>query len=113
MRSNWGNKAAVEVWLSARPTRNPILETMRDSFDGGDPWGSTMEWWFAIADYTTDTYGDTPAEWEFRQSPCGSNEDAYAFQQLDDLRPSEAQLLHAGNVLSRYAAQLKLAEMDY
>jgi hypothetical protein len=108
------NDEKLAQWLSARHTRNPILEIMRDSFDGGDAWGSVMEWWFAIADYLTDLDPDSvPQDWQFRQSPIGSDVDSYAYQMLANEQPTAEQLIHAGNVLSRYAAQLKLAGMDY
>lgn len=110
--------AQLDQWLSARPTRNPILETMRDSFDGGDPWGSTMGWCFAIADVVTEIdASQVPSEWEFRQSPMGANTEAYEYQEiLETMRDSGASLydlIDAGNVLTRYAAQLKLAGMAY
>lgn len=110
--------AKLEQWMSARKTRNPIIETMRDSFDGGDPWGSTMEWWFAIADVITEIDpSQVPSAWEFRQSPFGANTDSYAYQEIIDTMRDEGavleDLLNAGNVLTRYATQLKLAGMDY
>lgn len=108
----------LEQWLAARPTRNPIIERMRDTFDGGDAWGSTMGWWFAIADVVTEIDpSQVPSEWEFRQSPMGSNTEAYEYQEiLETMRDDGAtleDLLDAGNILTRYAAQLKLAGMDY
>lgn len=108
----------LETWLAARPTRNPIIERMRDSFDGGDAWGSTMEWWFAIADVITEIDpSQVPSDWEFRQSPFGSNEDSFAYQEIVALMVEDGitldDLVPAGNVLTRYAAQLKLEGMDY
>lgn len=115
---DWTNESKVKVWLSARPTRNPVLETMRDSFDGGDAWGSVMEWWFALADVITDIDAtQIPSEWEFRQSPFGADTEAYAYNAiLETMRDDGVTLetlLHAGKVLTRYAAQLKLAGKDY
>lgn len=107
------NIAAREQWLSARPTRNPVIELMRDSFDGGDAWGSVMGWWFAIADYLTENFDGVPGSWGFQQSPFGVDKDAYEFEWLTELQPTEEQLIHAGNILERYAAQLKLAGEDY
>lgn len=114
----YGNPEALAVWMSARPTRNPILETMRDTFDGGDAWGSVMAWHFAIADVMTEIDASrVPAEWEFSQSPFGANTEAYEYQStLEAMRDGGAtldDLIHAGNVLMRYAAQLQAAGQDY
>lgn len=107
----------LETWLAARPTRNPIIERMRDSFDGGDAWGSTMEWWFALADVITGIDASRiPSEWEYRQSPMGADIDSYAYQEIIAVVCDGAtidDLLHAGEILTRYAAQLKLEGMDY
>ena len=104
----------LDQWLSARPTRNPVLESMRDTFDGGDPWGSVMAWHFAIADYLTNLDADSvPEEWGFVQSPLGSATDCYEYETLADEQPSVEDLIHAGNILCRYASMLKLAGFDY
>lgn len=108
----------LDEWLSARPTRNPILETMRDTFDGGYSWGSTMEWWFAIADVITEIDpSQVPSDWEFRQSPLGPDIWGFAYQAIVRTMRNEGAtletLLHAGTVLTRYAAQLKLAGVGY
>jgi hypothetical protein len=112
------NSEKLALWLSARPTRNPILERMRDSFDGGDPWGSVMGWWFAIADVITEIdASQVPSEWEFHQSPFGANTEAFEYSEiLETMRDDGVTLddiLHAGKVLTRYASQLKLAGKDY
>jgi hypothetical protein len=107
----------LETWLAARPTRNPVIETVRDTFDGYDAWGSTMEWWFAIADVIAGIdASQIPSEWEFRQSPMGADIESYAYQEIVATMCSGAtleDLLAAGNILFRYAAQLKLEGMDY
>jgi hypothetical protein len=105
-------------WLSARPTRNPIIERMRDSFDGGDPWGSTMEWWFAIADVITEIDPtQVPSDWKFRQALFGADTEAFAYQEIiETMRDDGAtleDLISAGNILTRYASLLKLNGQDY
>lgn len=118
--------AKLEQWMSARGTRNPVLEHVRDHFDGGDPWGSTIEAQFQICFTLLRGGADIPAAWQF--SPGAFN------PQADDNDPDNedgegsllgwefdillqqghySNLIHAGNVLERYAAQLKLAGMDY
>ena len=118
MSVNYGNPAALEQWLSARPTRNPVLETMRDTFDSGDAWGSTLSWHFAICDVISEIDpSQIPSAWEYQQSPFGADTEQYEYTEvLEAMRGDGAtldDLIHAGNVLSRYAAQLRLAGQDY
>ena len=114
---DWTNKEKVAVWLSARPTRNPILEVMRDTFDSGDAWGSVLAWHFAIADVVHELVGHTPDSWEFIPSPFGAEIDCYEYEAvIEAMREDGAtldDLIPAGNVLQRYAAQLRLAGEDY
>lgn len=112
---NWTDTEAIAIWLSARPTRNPILEVMRDTFDGGDAYGSTLMWHFAIADVVFEIVGRTPAHWEFTPSPLGADTDSYEYQTIigADVGATLETLIHAGNVLERYAGQLRLAGEDY
>lgn len=112
--------AKLDQWMSARGTRNPVLESMRDDFDGGDPWGSVMTAWFDIAECLYRNGADIPADWEYRPSPLMNvgerPEEASMFYEECDLLMREghySNLIHAGNVLVRYAAQLKLAGFDY
>lgn len=110
--------AKLEQWMSARPTRNPVLETMRDTFDGGDPWGSAVAWHFAIADVITEIDpAQVPEAWEFQQSPFGADTEAYEYNAvIETMRDNGAvleDLIHAGNVLARYTHLLMLAGKDY
>lgn len=92
---------------------------MRDTFDSGDAYGSVVMWHFAVCDAMQDRSFYIPSEWEFTPSPFGSDEDAYEYQavteELEDLDFATAgrMLTHAGNVLHRYAAQLRLSGQDY
>jgi hypothetical protein len=100
---------------------NPVLDALRDSFDGGDAWGSTLSAHFDIAECLHRHGADIPSEWEFRPSPLLNvgdplPEDCSYFAEQIDLMMREghvSNLVHAGNVLMRYAAQLKLAGEDY
>jgi len=113
-------------WMSARGTRNPALEILRDHFDGGDPWGSAIEAHFQICYSLARGGAEIPASWEFRLGAFVPSEDdndpdnedgdgsllGYEFDLL--LRQGHYRnLIHAGEILSRYAAQLKLAGRDY
>lgn len=109
---------AINRWMSARPTRNPVIERMRDTFDSYDSWGSNMGWFFALADVVTEIDPDAvPAEWEFRQSPFGSDTESYEYQEIRELVDNEGVtlevLLHAGKIMSRYDNLLRLAGMNY
>jgi hypothetical protein len=91
-----------------------IKSEFKIMFDPGDPWGSTMGWWFAIADSLTFIHGvETPSDWQFRPSPLGpSNDpDAYETEIVDKSDPDD--LIRFGNVLTRYAHCLKRAGMSY
>lgn len=113
-------------WMSARGTRNPVLEALRDNFDSHDPWGSVIEAHFQIC-YTLLRYNASiPEDWQFRAGAYAPQEDDNDPDNEDgegslfgwecDLLMRQghySNLIHAGNVLARYAAQLKLAGKDY
>lgn len=116
-----------ETWMSARGTRNPALEVFRDHFDAFDPWGSVIEAHFQIC-YTLARFDAAiPDEWEFSlgafvpdlddnnpdnsDSPDGSLL-GWEFDLLL-LQGNYRNLIHAGNVLARLAAQYRLAGRDY
>lgn len=100
---------------------NPVLDLFRDSFDDYDPWGSALSAHFDIAECLYRHGAPVPAEWEFRPSPflqVGSelDEDASMFAVDIDLLMRTghySNLVHAGNVLQRYEAQLELAGKSY
>lgn len=80
----------------------------------GDPWGNTMGWLFAIADYLHfETEIEVPEEWEFRPSPLGvgTEEDAYEWQALKEAEPEA--ILPFGRLLWRYRGYLKFKKKDY
>lgn len=105
---------------------NPVLDTFRENFDGGDPWGSTIEAHFQVA-YTLMRHGvDVPADWQFSpgmfvpdlEDNNPDNEDgegSYIGWQFDLLMREGhvSNLIHAGNVLARYAFHLSMAGYDY
>jgi hypothetical protein len=85
---------------------------IRLNFDSGDAWGSTMAWLFAVADALTDKAPDlVPPQWQFRQSPFGSDKSQYEYEIAAEW--NTATLIRLGNALSRYAARLKAAGLDY
>lgn len=82
--------------------------------DPGDPWGSAMQWWFAVAESLTFTHGsDVPAHWEFRPSPIQTetDQDSLEAEFCDNADPDD--LERFGNLLCRYADALKCAGYSY
>jgi hypothetical protein len=115
--ANWSNSEAVAVWMSARPTRNPIIEYLRDYFDFGDMYASTMGALFAIADAMTDLDPDlVPSEWEFRQAAGGSDTEDANYIAITEAMAAGAtveDLKHAGAVFSRLDSMNRLTGIDY
>lgn len=91
------------------------------AFDGGDPWGSAMEWFFAVAETLYHNGVELPAEWKFRDSPVHTDADYavddYATSIVTDLLDLQEvtthDLLTFGHVLDRYTNVLKEAGRDY
>lgn len=113
----WGNPEKVALWMSARPTRNPIIEALRDGFDDYDMYGSTVGVLFAIADVMTETDGcAVPAEWNFRQSPFGADTEDWNYQAIVSAIADGAtleDLEHAGRVFFRLDHLNRLTGIDY
>lgn len=114
---DWSNKEKVDRWLSARPTRNPITEYLRDNFDFGDMYGSTVGVLFAIADVLTEIDpGLVPSEWEFRQSPFGADTEDYNYQTIIEAMNDGAtveDLIHAAKVFGRLDRLNRLTGLEY
>lgn len=118
MRSNdWSNKEKREMWLSARPTRNPIIEYLRDGFDGYDMYASTVSVLFAIADVLTEIDpGLVPDEWQFQQSPFGADTEAWEYEAIKEAMNAGAtvdDLLHAAKVFGRLDRLNRLTGLEY
>jgi hypothetical protein len=92
-----------------------VPDAVRDRFagawDSGDPWGSSMGLHFAICDRLADADADIPDEWQFSQSPMGSDVDAYEYQELEGV--SVADLLEAGAVLHAFEERMQAEGCDY
>lgn len=116
MAIDWSNKDAVAQWVSARPTRNPITESLRDAWDSFDGYGSTMTNLFAIADVMTELGVEVPSEWNYRQSPFGPDTEAYEYETIHEALQAGAtvaDLEHCGRVFFKLYMQYKLAGLDY
>jgi hypothetical protein len=81
--------------------------------DDYDPWGHCMHWLFTIADHLYWNEGETPAEWQFRPSPIGPQNDPDDYVTEIVSAADTAALIDFGNVLNRYAALMRAADMDY
>lgn len=112
------------------------------SFDGEDPWGSTIEWLFAVMETLYHAGGDMPAHWEFHDSPMhvdgpedgkltvpayeSSHSEGFPVAWWEDAMADSMiammfdhgditcdDLIAWGNVLNKYAGLLKSYGKDY
>ena len=89
-----------------------LLKEFRVFFD--EPWGTTMHWWFTIAEELHRREGKTPAHWNFSPSILGGSKndpDDHATQMC--IETGSDGLVFAGNVLWRYAKLLSKHGWDY
>jgi hypothetical protein len=92
--------------------RSLVDEFKRDDLKG-DPWGTTMGWFFRVADCLYFRDVDIPDEWKFRPSPCGSQNEPDDFVvQVIEAEDNET-LLRFGNLMHRFCDVLKKAGRDY
>jgi len=56
--------------MSVRMDRE-IAWLMREDDLGHDPWGTTMQWWFAIADVLEHFGEEVPSGWGYRPAAFG------------------------------------------
>lgn len=115
-----------EQWMSARGTRNPAMEIIRDHLDSYDAWGSALEAHFQIC-YTLTRGGvEVPEAWDFHPGMFVPEDDDNDPENEDgegsllgwelDLLLREGHvrnLIEAGNILGRYTALLELAGHSY
>ena len=99
-----------EPW--AQEARDNLKE-FRLMFDGGDPWGSTMHWWFTVADELYHREGYTPEHWQFKPSPLGPSNDPDDYATTACAETGANALVFVGNVLTRYARRLERAGLSY
>lgn len=114
---DWSNENKVAQWLSARPTRNPIVEYLRDGWDSYDTYGSTLSCLFAIADVLHDIDPNlVPSEWAFRQSPMGADTESWEYQAILEAMQNGAtleHLEHAAKVFERLDRLNRLTGLEY
>lgn len=100
------------------------------TYDDGDAWGSTLAWWFAVAEILHHSGPSlVPASWKFRDAPAhegmdrrayldfSADDDSYQDIEIGALMDSGTvttdDLVAFGTVLTRYANLLKMAGKDY
>lgn len=88
-----------------------LLQEFRLFFD--EPWGTTMYWWFTIADELYWERDDPPEHWEFKPSPIGPSNDPDDYATVICKETGTDALVFCGNVLYRYAKVLKRAGLSY
>lgn len=88
-------------------------------FGDGDPYGTAMEWWFAIADQVWHWMPEAiPADWQFGHSPlCEGLDDSYSDSMIRDMLKRGDTNIRAlrdyGVILTRYMGWLKRAGLNY
>jgi hypothetical protein len=92
---------------------NSDLRSYISESDWYDPWGASMGWHFAIADWVTDQGGDIPGEWGYRPSMGGSEREAPEYQALEEGNFPVADVEQAGAVLHKLEDRLKAEGKDY
>jgi len=78
----------------------------------GDPWGTTMAFWFAVAGEMYVRGIPIPDAWRYRPSPLGAK-DPDAFETEICEQAGDETLAAFGALLNRYAGFLKRAGKDY
>ncbi len=95
-----------------------IRELYNLDCDNGDPWGSCMSHWFAVAGTLHRHGGNIPESWQYRPGLFADEglEDWPETEYEDMLTRDEitlADVKQAGLVFDRFARRLKHAAMDY
>lgn len=100
--------------ISDRNSYANLRAEMACSAGCSDAWGWCMGWWFAIAGAIHDRGDAVPAEWHYRPSPMGgADPDGFEDNTIAELEITTPALIHAGNLLNRYAEFCKRKELDY
>ncbi len=93
-------------------TASDLMQEFRLFYDGGDSWGTTMAWWFAIAGELNERGLYIPDAWKYRPGLGGGKDpDAYETEICEAATDDGLQLF--GRAITRYAAMLKTAGKDY
>lgn len=92
---------------------NELLNVFRDYYSSTDPWGSSMTWLGIVVTVLKKNYNEhAPAHWRGEVRPA---EAGVIAELVKEMNPDElhAQLLFAGEVMSRLATAAWLDNKDY
>lgn len=89
---------------------NIILDEARLTFTS-DMFGTVQGWRFALCDYLLEEFGHNAPG--FRQSPFGPDVDAFEYESLALLGPTEDDCLYALKILDRAREIIRVEGLDY
>lgn len=104
----------TDTGATAQLTFSDLAREFRLTYDRGDPWGSTMLWWFAAAEEMFRRGLDIPDEWRFRPGAAAHREpdpDDYHAMVVADAE--DAALARFGAALHILAGRLDRAGFSY
>ena len=84
----------------------------RDDYDSFDAWASVMSAFFDVAGILYNRGDDIPADWGFRPG-LGEVETSESYLAEIAIETDSDVLRDFGNILSRYADKLRVADRDY
>lgn len=103
----------IRAGWACRRTRDLFKEFAPDYGPNNDPWGHAMGAFFNVAGELDRRGCDMPPEWGYRCGMGGPEVDEWAQGVLDDLKPTNAELLRLGRFLHRLTARLDRAGRSY
>lgn len=94
-----------------------VFDRMRQDDLRHDPWGTSLNWHFAVCDLMVEWAPPyPPPEWGY-SNPFGPEDDSYPYQELAEMITAgefdPGDLLALGTVLDRYENLLIRAGRDY
>ena len=100
---------------------NPVIDVARDYIDAHDPWGSALNLCFDICETLVRHGVPVPTDWEYSPGAFTGegeldedNDSPFCFELDFYMRHGHvSNILHAGEVLSRYVRILELAGKSY
>lgn len=93
-------------------TLDDLKAEYRLSGDAGDPWGTCMAWWFAVAGEMFERGLNVPDDWHYRPG-AGGGRDPDSSEGEICLEASDEALEAFGGVLCRLYGILKAKGLDY
>jgi hypothetical protein len=103
--------------MKIKSGNNTFVQEMKYTFSG-DHYGNCMSWAFALCDYLCDIgESDKTTKWNFRQSPIGSDNESFEYQQIEVMIENNPSLIcclrEFNNILYRYYNYLIFKGKNY